>query len=199
MFLSRDRRGGINLIGIGVHPALPLIFHVEGSFLGDIAAVIPLDHAKREIDARRKSAGAGEIAVFHEPGSALEFDIWKLHRKISKRRMKRGRGFAGQQSGLGQNKRPRAHRHGHVGVLGRFTDPLQHRLARFALSGYDDDLRRGGVSKGVIGYDLHSAARMNRLSFVGNGIKAEWVIAAGNHDIAEDFPGPAKVDDHSAI
>src|SRR5437899_4518778 len=46
-------------------------------------------HAECEIHARRKSASAGEIAIFHEASTALEMDIWELHRKISKRRMKR--------------------------------------------------------------------------------------------------------------
>src|SRR6266404_1999104 len=77
MFGGGDGRGGINLIGIRVHPALPLIFHVVGSFLGDFAAVVALDHAKREIDARRKSARAGEIAILDEPSSALEIDVWE--------------------------------------------------------------------------------------------------------------------------
>jgi len=36
--------------------------------------------------------------------------------------MKRGGGFAGQESGLGQNKRARADRHRDVSVFGRFTN-----------------------------------------------------------------------------
>ncbi len=176
-----------------------MIFHVVGSFLGDVAAVVALDHAEREIDARGKSAGAGEIPVFDEPGAALEMDIRELHRKRIKCGVKCGGGFAGQQPGLGQNKGAGANRHRDVGVLGRFTNPFQHRCARFTLGRDDDDLRRGRVYESIVGDNFHPAARSNRISFVRNRVKAEWVIAAGNHDISEDFPRPAKVDDHCAF
>ena len=94
MFSGGYRRARVNLIGIRVHPALPLIFHVLGRFLGNVAAVTALDHAEGEIDARRKSASAGEIAIFHEASTALEVNIGELHRKISKRSMKCGGSFA---------------------------------------------------------------------------------------------------------
>ena len=73
---------------------MPLVLHVISSRVGDLAAEVALDHAKREIDAGGKSAGAGEIAIFDEPGSALEVNIWELHGKGDERRVKCSRGFA---------------------------------------------------------------------------------------------------------
>src|SRR6266567_9024623 len=104
MFSGGYRRARVNLIGIRVHPALSLIFHVVGTFLGNVAAVIALDHAEREIDAGRKPAGGREISIFDEPRAALELNIRKFHRETSERAMKRGRGLAIKQSGLRQNK-----------------------------------------------------------------------------------------------
>src|SRR5882762_4217385 len=200
MFSGGHRRARVNLIGIRIHPALPLIFHVVGGFLGNVATVVALDHAEREIDTRRKSASAGEIAIFNEASTALEVNIGKLPRKISKRRMKRGGGFAGQESGLSQNKRAGADRHRDVSVFGRFTNPYQHRLARLTLGGDNDNLWRGCVGKSVIGYDLHSATGVDRGSRVGDRVETKWaVLLAGNVDVTENFPWPAKVDDDCAV
>ena len=64
--------------------------------------------------------------------------------------MKGGGGFAGQESGLGQNKRAGANRHGYVGVFCRLANPFQHRRAWFTLGRDDDDLRRRNVFKSII-------------------------------------------------
>src|SRR6266487_1325892 len=200
MFSGGYRRARVNLIGIRVHPALSLVFHVVSSFLGNVAAVITLDHAEGEIDARRKSASAGEIAIFHEASTALEVNIGELRRKISKRRVKCGGSFAWQESGPGQNKRAGADRHRDVSVFGRFTNPFQHRLARLTLGGDNDDLWRGHVGKSVIGYDLHSATGVDRGSRVGDRVETERaVLEAGNVDVTENFPWPAEVDDDCAV
>src|SRR5207253_3439409 len=66
MFGGGNRNDSVGLIGIRVHPALSLIFHVVGSFLGDVAAEVALDYPEREIDPRRKSASRREISVFNE-------------------------------------------------------------------------------------------------------------------------------------
>src|SRR4051812_31142045 len=45
MFGGRKQRGGVDRIGIRIFPALSLIFHVVGGFLGNVAAVVALDYA----------------------------------------------------------------------------------------------------------------------------------------------------------
>src|SRR6266480_2293235 len=200
MFTGGYRRARVNLIGIRVHPALPLLFHVVGIFLGTVAAAIALDHAEREIDARRKSASAGEIAIFHEASTALEAYIRELHGKRDKRAVKCGRGFARQESGLGQNKGAGADRHRDVSVFGRFTNPFQHRLARLTLGGDNDDLCRRRVGSSVIEYDLHSATGVDRGSRVGDRVEMEWAgLEDGSVDVTVNVPWPAEVDDDGAV
>ena len=64
----------------------------------------------------------------------------------------------------------------------------------------DDDLRCRSVFKRVIGDDLHPAACLDRVGRLGHGIKTERrILAAGNHDILEDFPWSAEVDDYRAF
>ena len=58
----------------------------------------------------------------------------------------------------------------------------------------------GAFCKGVIRDNGHSAAGMDRMGCLGNGIKAEWMIrASGNHDILEDFPRSGEIDHHRAF
>jgi hypothetical protein len=41
---------------------------------------------------------------------------------------------------------------------------------------------------------------MNRGGRLGHGVKTEWrVLPAGDIDVLENFPGPAKVDNHRAF
>ena len=94
MFGCGNRRDCVDLIRIGIHPALPLILHGVGGLRCDFAPVIALDHAQRQIDARRKAACCGEVPVFNEPRAALELNFRKLHREPIERRMKCGRALA---------------------------------------------------------------------------------------------------------
>src|SRR4029453_3510719 len=65
---------------------------------------------------------------------------------------------------------------------------------------YNYDLRRRRVFKVVIRDNGHSAAGVDRMSCLGNGIKAEWRIrASGNHDILENFPRSGEIDHHRAF
>src|SRR2546430_17090163 len=61
MFDGRNRRGGVNVIRIRVHPTLPLVFHRIGSFLWDFAPVVALAPGQREIDPGRESARRFEV------------------------------------------------------------------------------------------------------------------------------------------
>src|SRR6266700_3977443 len=127
-------------------------------------------------------------------------DIWELHGKGDIRCVKCSGGFAGQESGLSQNKRAGADRHRDVSIFGRFTNPFQHRLARLTLGGDNDNLRCGRVGKSVIGYDLHSATGVDRGSRVRDRVETKRaVLEAWNVDVTENFPWPAEVDDDCAV
>jgi hypothetical protein len=52
-----------------------LVFHVIGSLLGDLTAVVALNDAEREINSGRKSARGSQVSILDEPGSAPEVGI----------------------------------------------------------------------------------------------------------------------------
>src|SRR4029450_2590520 len=94
VFSAGNWRGRVNLVRIGIHPAKPLIFHVIGCLLRDLAAEIAFDDAECEIKSRGESPSSSEVAILDEPGSTLEVDIRKLVGKRNKCTVVRGRGFA---------------------------------------------------------------------------------------------------------
>jgi hypothetical protein len=49
------------------------------SLLGALAAVVPLDHTERKINAGGNSVRRSEIAVFEKPDSTLDLNIGELH------------------------------------------------------------------------------------------------------------------------
>ena len=51
----------INLVGIGVHPALSLILEVVGGPLRGRATVVTFDYAEGQIDAGGEAARTGQI------------------------------------------------------------------------------------------------------------------------------------------
>src|SRR4030095_11125775 len=55
VFSAGNWRARVNLIRIGIYPAKPLIFHVVGCFLRDLATEVALDHAEREINSGGQS------------------------------------------------------------------------------------------------------------------------------------------------
>src|SRR4030095_13386250 len=117
MFSGGNGRRCISVIRIGIHPALSLIFQVVGGLLSNVATVVTFDHAQREIDPGRKSAGSGEVAVLNKARAAFELDVRKRHGETPERAVIRGRGFALEQTGLRQNKRAGTDRHRDIGRL----------------------------------------------------------------------------------
>src|SRR4030095_5784286 len=93
MFGAGNRCRRVDLIRFRIHPAKPLIFHVVGSLLRDLAAEIALDDAEREIDSGGESPRTSNVAILDESRSALQVDIRKLVSKTNKRTVKCGRGF----------------------------------------------------------------------------------------------------------
>src|SRR5271154_3955772 len=87
-------------VGVGVEPAASLIFEVECGFGRNRAAVVALDDAEREINARRKSARGSKVAVFDESGAPFDLHVGISKLKTGECSVMSGGALAGQQSGF---------------------------------------------------------------------------------------------------
>ncbi len=111
----------------------------------------------------------------------------------------RGSRFAVQQSGLRQHKRAGAYRHGDIGRLAGFADPMQHGRAVVTLGGDHDHFRTRCVGESEIRHNLHAARSVDQVRRSCDGIGMERHPLVIEHNVLEHFPGPGEIDHHGAV
>src|ERR1700679_4078493 len=108
-------------------------------------------------------------------------------------------GLAGEQPCFREKKGPRTNGHSDICRFGDRSHPAQHGLCRRSLSRTHNDLWCWSGLKGVVGNDLHSPARRDRLERLSHGIGLEGVSVTWYVCGTEDLPRTAEVDNHCAV
>ena len=102
----------------------PVVFHAACRVGGDRVPVLPLNDMQRHIDTGRDTGRRHEIPFVYDPLVVECNDLWKLVAHVADRCPMGRRRFAVEQTGFGEQERPRANAGGQHFVFMLSRDPV---------------------------------------------------------------------------